>query len=124
MLLASFTLPPAFAETAPVAYNRNISYKYSQYDIPSVCFFPVDESRWNGYKLAPGDWRKLTGYQKIQFVKEGIAEIEKQKNTIIKKDIDIMNIVLSLDDLTHILFLNREKIAIVNLLSDFLQKQK
>jgi len=123
ILLTSFTLPPAFAENPPVAYNRDISYKYSQDNIPSVCFFPVDESQWNGYKLAPGDWKKLTSYQKIQFVKEGIAELEGQKNTQIKEDADIMDIVLSLDNLTHVLFLTRKRIAVLDLLSDFLQKK-
>lgn len=123
MLFITMGIPSSLAETAPVAYNRDISYRYSQDSIPSVCFFPVDESRWDGYRLAPGDWRKLTGYQKIQFVKEGIVEIEKQKNTLIKNNIDTMSIVLSLDTLTHILFLNRTKIAVLDLLPDFLQEK-
>lgn len=69
MLLCSGCARPISAVN-PFPYNAGSSYAYDVKDIPDICFFPVDNARWNGEKVTATDWHKLTDFQKAMFINE------------------------------------------------------
>lgn len=73
LILSSSILYAQEADHFPL--NKGSIYEYQSNDIPDVCFFPVDQARWNGYKVTNLEWKKLTDYQKSSFVREGAMEI-------------------------------------------------
>jgi hypothetical protein len=81
-ILNSSTLAEEFN---PFPENKGSSYEYSQDNLPTDCFFPIDKARWNGHKLLVKDWSKLTDYQKTSFISEYATVLEKQY----KKEIDL-----------------------------------
>ncbi len=69
---------PLFAleqKADPFPQNRGTIYEYGD-DIPDICFFPANKARWDAYKVTTKTWNRLTDFQKIMFISEGIAEIE------------------------------------------------
>lgn len=85
IVLNAFT-PFVYAEGLKDKFPLNVGtqFEYSEKDIPEICFFPIEEARWNGYELTNLDWKKLTDYQKVQFVREGALEIFTKKQVSLK----------------------------------------
>ena len=60
-------------------------YEYNpDYDVPEVCFFPLKGARWNGYWVTNKTWDELDDFQKRKFVTEGIGEIERSDDVLVK----------------------------------------
>ena len=82
IMFSLITIAPIFAaEEAvdPVSNNKGTIYEYG-YDIPDVCFFPIEKAKWNGYEVTTKSWGQLTDFQRVMFISEGITEIEQKNN--------------------------------------------
>lgn len=66
----------------PFPLNKGSRYAYTE--PPEICFFPVEKSRWNGYKVTNWDWKKLTDYQKVKFVQECAVDIIVQERVYVR----------------------------------------
>lgn len=67
------------ATTAP-AFRRSINdFHYTEK--PDICFFPQNQSTWDGYKITNKNWNKLDDYLKLMFITEAVQELER-KNTV------------------------------------------
>ena len=66
----------------PFPLNKSSQYAYSE--PPEICFFPLEKSAWNGYKVTNWDWKKLTDYQKVKFVQECAVDIIAQERVNVR----------------------------------------
>lgn len=70
LVLICFGCAHTTSAVNPFPHNTGSSYAYDVKDIPDICFFPIDNARWNGEKLTATDWHKLTDFQKAMFISE------------------------------------------------------
>lgn len=62
----------------PFYEGPSTDYSYADGDHPVVCFFPLEQARWDGSKVTVEIWRNLTRYQKIMFITEYVKELERK----------------------------------------------
>lgn len=101
--------------------NLDSDYSCSEKEIPEVCFFPVDKARWNGYKVLAKEWKKLTRFQKNEFIVEGIKEIENKEHLSVGFIDGVPDLIDAIDKTTHLFGLGGEgKIPVITLIYKFL----
>lgn len=67
------------------------TYQYTE--APDICFFPVDKSRWDGYKVTNKSWNRLSDYLKFMYILEGVKELEAKESVIITLEDSVRTIV-------------------------------
>jgi len=67
-------------QSKPKAKEIDFSYQ----EEPAICFFPREQSKWDGYQVTNRNWGRLTEFQKIMFVYEGSKEIERKKSVVVE----------------------------------------
>jgi len=77
----AFLLGGCATVSAPSKANVKGNYKYTTE--PKICFFPVTQAKWDGYKVTNKDWNKLTDYLKLMFIFESVKELERTNSVII-----------------------------------------
>lgn len=75
---------PVHAKKKPVKDPQGIDYRYTEKEIGSVHFFPVENARWNGYEVRAKDWERLTDFQKMRFLQDARTEIEVHENSVVR----------------------------------------
>lgn len=85
------------SEADPFPLNRGTIYEYSGDHIPGILFFPVEKAKWNGFKVMAADWKKLTDYQKIMFIKEAAGEIERNEKVAVNTE-DMQRVIFAMSE--------------------------
>ena len=85
LMIGVFLAGCASLPTKPYPFPKNIgsNYEYDRDNIPDVCFFPVEKSRWDGYKVTNKNWDQLTDFQKTMFISEAAEEIQRNEKVTV-----------------------------------------
>ncbi|MBF0479755.1 MAG: hypothetical protein HQL26_09760 [Candidatus Omnitrophica bacterium] len=60
-------------------------------------FFPIETARHNGYEITNANWNDLSEIQKAMFISEGVAEIQRKENIVVRR-VDGWQILHELDN--------------------------
>ena len=122
LLLLSLSATVCFAEEAiePLLTNQGTIYEYDRNNIPDVCFFPVEEAKWNGYEVTISNWGELTDFQKSIFISEGLDELV-AKGQIEEQEINGWDVLIAMN---HMASAVGGDVPMVKVLKDLLQQEQ
>ncbi len=82
-LVGIFLLSGCVSVPAPKKFADDYHYT----EVPDICFFPIDQAAWDGYKITNKNWNKLDDYLKLMFIIEAVQELQrKDKVNIASRD--------------------------------------
>ena len=64
---------------ASVPAPKKFADDFHYLEVPDVCFFPIAEAKWDGYKITNKNWNKLDDYLKLMFIIEATQELQRRE---------------------------------------------
>lgn len=79
-------------------------YSYNKEEKITTWFFPIDQARWDGYRVISNEWKELDEDQKRKFIIEGMREFERLEKIKIGcfDEQDIMDIKGTLNSISRL----------------------
>lgn len=75
----------AFAQEAKSnPLNKGTLYENHSNELPDISFFPREKAYWDGYTITSKNWKLLTEEQKLRFITEATAEIQRNETLFVK----------------------------------------